>query len=249
MRISIVTSVFNGMPYLAAAMDSVAGQQGVEIEHVVADGGSRDGSLEYLQTAVSSVARILEGPDRGVYDALNKGFAQSSGDILGLLHADDLFARGDVLSQVEQVFQDPSVDMVYGDLLYVQRDHPDRTVRLWRSGPFSRRRLKYGWMPPHPTVFLRRRLWDQLGPYRLDLDISADYEWLLRALTLQDLKVRYLPEVLVKMRVGGISNRSMGNLVRKSRQDLWAMRAHGVGGVASLAAKNLRKLPQFIFRT
>lgn len=248
MRISIVTSVFNGMPYLAAAMDSVAGQQGVEVEHVVADGGSRDGSLEYLQTAVSSVARILEGPDRGVYDALNKGFAQSSGDILGLLHADDLFARRDVLSQVAQVFQDPSVDMVYGDLLYVQRDHPDRTVRLWRSGQFSRRRLKYGWMPPHPTVFLRRRLWDQLGPYRLDLDISADYEWLLRALTFQDLKVRYLPEVLVKMRVGGISNRSMGNLVRKSRQDLWAMRAHGVGGMASLAAKNLRKLPQFIFR-
>jgi glycosyltransferase len=243
--VSIVTAVFNGVDTVADALDSVAAQHGVEIEHIVIDGRSTDGTSELLRAAEGSLARLVVEPDRGIYDALNKGFALATGDVVGLLHADDVFAHDSVLARIAEVFADPAVDAAYGDLQYVRRDATDRVVREWQSGPFRRERLRWGWMPPHPTVFMRRRVLERVGPFDIGYRIAADYDHLMRLLTDPSVRVAYIPEVLVRMRVGGVSNRSIGNMLQKSREDLRAMRAHGVGGVGTLVAKNLRKLPQF----
>ena len=248
MKISIVTAVYNGIATIGDALASVQGQVGAEVEHVVVDGGSTDGTALYLHEREQQLARLVIERDRGIYDALNKGFFKlSTGDVVGLLHADDVFAHDRVLAHVAQAFAaDPAVEAVYGDLQYVRRDEPSKVVREWKSGAFSRERLRWGWMPPHPTLFLRRDLLRRVGPFNLEYRIAADYEFILRVFGQSpDIKVTYLPEVLVRMRLGGESNRSLRNVMRKSREDLRALRAHGVGGVGALLAKNLSKLPQF----
>ena len=235
----------NGRDTIADAVASVRAQDGVSLEHIILDGGSTDGTREWLQAHADHRTRLVLEPDAGIYDALNKGFALAAGEVVGLLHADDLYADERVLARVAAAFADPAVDALYGDLQYVRRANPTRVVRQWTSGPFTRSRLRFGWMPPHPTLFLRRRVLAQLGPFDLSYRIAADYEFMLRLLKNPGYRIVYLPEVLVKMRVGGLSNRSLANLRQKSREDYRAMRAHGVGGLGALAAKNLRKLPQF----
>ena len=244
--LSIVTAVYNGVDTIAEALASVGAQQDVAVEHLVLDGGSTDGTSDLLRARQGTLGQLVIEPDRGIYDALNKGFARATGEVVGLLHADDLFAHERVLADVAAAFSDPAVEAVYGDLQYVRRDDPTQVVRQWRSGAFSRRQLRLGWMPPHPTLFLRRSTLERVGPFDLSYRIAGDYEFILRLFKDQTLRVVYLPEVLVKMRVGGVSNRSLANLWRKSSEDLRAMRAHGVGGLGTLAAKNLRKLPQFL---
>jgi glycosyltransferase involved in cell wall biosynthesis len=243
---SVITAVFNGMGTIAEAVASVRGQQGVSLEHIILDGGSTDGTGTWLRGHQDHRTRLVIEADAGIYDALNKGFARASGEVVGLLHADDLFAHEQVLARIAQAFTDPALDAVYGDLQYVHREDPSRIVRQWQSGAFTPARLKFGWMPPHPTLFVRRAVMARLGPYDLSYRIAADYEFMLRLLTDPGYRIAYLPEVLVKMRVGGISNRSLKNLLQKSREDLRAMRAHRVGGLITLAVKNLRKIPQFL---
>lgn len=244
--LSIVTAVLNGRDTIGDAVASVRAQAGVTLEHLVLDGGSSDGTRVWLTAHADHRTRLVLESDAGIYDALNKGFALATGEVVGLLHGDDLYAHDQVLATVTAAFADPAVDAVYGDLQYVRRTNPTRVVRQWTSGPFTRSRLRFGWMPPHPTLFLRRRVLQALGPFDLGYRIAADYEFMLRLLTDPARKIAYLPEVLVKMRVGGVSNRSLKNLLQKSREDYRAMRAHQVGGIVTLAAKNLRKLPQFL---
>jgi glycosyltransferase len=243
--LSIVTAVYNGVDTIAEALDSVQAQRGVAVEHVVLDGGSTDGTSELLRARAPQFGQLVIERDRGIYDALNKGFARAQGDVLGVLHADDLFAHERVLARVAAAFADPGVEAVYGDLQYVRREDPTRVVRHWQSGAFTPAQLRLGWMPPHPTLFLRRSALERAGPFDLSYRIAGDYEFILRLLKDASAGIAYLPEVLVRMRVGGVSNRSLANLWRKSSEDLRALRTHGVGGVATLVAKNLRKLPQF----
>lgn len=244
-RFSIITAVFNGAGTVASALDSACAQRDVSLEHIVIDGGSTDGTIDVLRAREDQLARLVVERDRGIYDALNKGFALATGDVVGLLHADDVYAHERVLATVAQAFHDPTVDAVYGDLQYINHETPPQVVREWVSGAFDRGKLKWGWMPPHPTLFLRRSVMQRLGPFDLAYRIAADYEHMLRLLTNPTAKIAYLPEVLVRMRVGGVSNRSIRNMVQKSREDYRAMRAHDVGGVVTMAAKNLSKLPQF----
>lgn len=244
--IAVMTAVYNAVDTLPDAVESVRSQRGVEVEHIVLDGGSSDGTVEWLNAVRPRPQEYLSEADGGVYDALNKAAHLATAPIVGLLHADDLFADEAVLAKVLKAFSEPSVDLVYGDLQYVTRDKPYRVIRHWRSGAFDFSKLRYGWMPPHPTVFVRRELLARVGGYDLSLRVAADYEWMLRVLTQPEIRVRYLPEVLVKMRVGGMSNRSLANILRKSAEDLAAMRRHRIGGILTLLAKNLRKLPQFL---
>lgn len=246
--LSIITAVFNGADTIAEALDSVASQQDVTVEHVVLDGGSTDGTSDLLRARAAQLGQLVIERDRGIYDALNKGFARATGEVVGLLHADDLFAHERVLAGVAAVFADPAVEAVYGDLQYVRREDPTKVVRHWKSGAFTRRQLALGWMPPHPTLFLRRSALERVGPFDLSYRIAGDYDFILRLFKDPGLRVTYLPEVLVKMRVGGVSNRSLANLWRKSSEDLRAMRTHRVGGLVTLTAKNLRKIPQFLGR-
>ncbi len=246
MRISVVTAVYNGRATVGDALDSVQGQVGVDVEHVVIDGASGDGTREYLESRREQFAVFVSERDRGIYDALNKGVARAGGDVVGFLHADDVFADAGTLAGVAQAFADPAVDAVYGDCEYVRADAAASVLRHWRAGAFTPRRLRWGWMPPHPTLYVRRGWYARLGGFDTRYRIAADYHFVLRLFSQPGLRVAYLPRVLVRMRVGGVSNRSLGNLVRKSREDYDALRRCGVGGVGALAWKNLSKLGQFL---
>lgn len=245
MKISVVTATYNCAATLPQTLASVASQDYAEAEHIVVDGASRDDTLSILRAHQPRLAALVSEPDRGIYDALNKGIALARGDVIGFMHADDMFAHHRVLSRVSDLMADPRVDAVYGDLVYVRRERPDKVVRYWRAGAFSRAKLAWGWMPPHPTVYMRRSVFERVGAFDIGYRISADYDHLMRMLWRERLNVAYIPEVMVKMRLGGISNRSLASVLRKSREDLAVLRSHGVGGLGSLAAKNLSKLGQF----
>jgi glycosyltransferase len=164
------------------------------------------------------------------------------------MHSDDFYADDRALERIVEAFANPEVDGVYGDLQYVAGEMPNGVVRYWRSGEYSRSKLGRGWMPPHPTLYLRREIFDNWGLYDTSYQIAADYDAMLRYLVKGQVKLAYIPEVLVKMRVGGESNRSLGRVLLKSREDLQAIRQNGVGGLGTLACKNLSKLPQFFKR-
>lgn len=245
MKISIVTAVFNRVGTVAEAMASVRRQTYTDVEHVIQDGGSTDGTLAIIECEATESTRVESAPDRGLYDALNKGIARATGDVIGFMHSDDFFAHGDVLSRVAELMQSSGAEGVYGDLQYISADDPTKVIRHWRSGSYDRKRLARGWMPPHPTVYLRREVYERLGSYDTSYRISSDYEAMLRYLARGQVKLAYLPEVLVKMRLGGISNGSAIQILHKSREDLRAIRHHGVGGIGTLAIKNFSKLSQF----
>ena len=246
MKISIVTAVYNRVDCIAHAVESVQRQTHADIEHVVVDGASTDGTLDVLRRCLDDRAVLVSEPDQGIYDALNKGLSRSTGEVVGFLHSDDFYADDSVLAEVAQTFADPDMDAVYGDLEYVARGDINRVVRRWRSGSYSRNRLAWGWMPPHPTLYLRRRVIDAWGGFDTRYRIAADYDAVLRYFGRAGIRVGYIPRVLVKMRVGGASNRTLVQLLRKSREDYLALRRNGIGGVGALLWKNLSKIGQFI---
>ena len=248
MKISVVTAVMNGRATLPAMLDSLTEQTHPDVEHVVQDGGSVDDTLSYLAWAGHPQMQLQSAPDTGIYDAINQGIARATGDIVGLLHADDQLAGPDVLAQVVAALDDPSIDGVYGDLQYVAREDDTRVIRHWRAGVFQPAMLRRGWMPPHPTLYLRREVFARAGVYDTSYQISGDYDAMLRYLTTADVRLAYIPHVMVRMKMGGVSNRSFAHMIRKSREDYRAIRRHGVGGVGTLLAKNLSKLPQFAKR-
>jgi glycosyltransferase len=248
MKISIITVTFACAETVGDCLASVAAQSYAGREHILIDGASTDGTLAVLEAHRSALAVLVSEPDGGIYDALNKGIALATGDIVGFLHADDLYADGDVLARVAEAFADPAVEAVYGDLVYVAKEDTGRVIRHWRSGAYSRNRLAWGWMPPHPTLYLRRSVYQRLGLFNTRYRIAADYDLMLRVLSGMTGRVVYVPEVLVRMRVGGASNRSLRHVVRKSWEDYRALRANRVGGVGALAWKNVSKLPQFVRR-
>lgn len=246
MKLSIVTVTYNSAPTIGDTLKSVAAQIHPDIEHIVVDGASTDDTLAIVRRDGPHVARVVCEPDRGIYDAMNKGLALASGDFVGFLNADDMLAGHGVVAALAQAASSPDIDAVCGDLVYVRQDQPDQIVRYWRCGAFSPARLRFGWMPPHPTFYVRRSLLNQVGGFDTGLRIAADYDFMLRCLSRPGMQVGYVPEVLVKMRMGGASNRSLRAMWRKSREDLQALRRSQVGGTFTLLCKNLRKLPQFM---
>lgn len=249
LQISVITAVFNRAATLAGALASVHAQTWPNVEHIVVDGGSTDGSLDILQAHRARIARLVSEPDEGLYDALNKGIRMATGDVVGFMHADDEYASPRVLAQVAAAFEDPAIDAVYGDLVYVKKNDTSRVVRYWQAGPYSRDLLARGWMPPHPTFYVRRQLYDRLGMFDQSYRIAADYENMLRILWKGRVKAAYIPHVLVRMRVGGISNMSPLSMLIKSWEDYKAMRSIGIGGLNTLVRKNVIKLPQFMARS
>lgn len=246
MKISIITAVYNRAGTIADAIKSVQQQDYRLHEYIIQDGGSTDGTLSVIEQVVGDLLVVRSEPDAGIYDAINRGISRATGDVIGLMHSDDFFAHYGVLKLVANTLRDPSFDGVYGDLQYVASNDPSRTIRHWRPGAYSPFKLRYGWMPPHPTLFLRREVFERWGVYNTDLRISADYDAILRYLVQGNIRLAYIPEVLVKMRVGGESNRSLGRILLKSREDLTAIRRNGVGGIGTLIMKNLSKIGQFI---
>jgi len=252
MKISVVTVTWNCEETISDCLQSVASQTWPHREHVVIDGASRDGTVKLLELQRSQLAVLVSEPDEGIYDALNKGIARCTGDVVGFLHADDLYAHENVLADVANAFSDPTVCAVYGDLQYVKQQDTAQVVRHWRSSSFSSRRLAWGWMPPHPTLYVRRDWYRKIGGFDTGYRIAADYYSILQMFSQPSFKSVYLPQVLVKMRLGGASNRSIRNILRKSREDWDALRRTRVGalgGLGALAWKNLSKLGQFAKKT
>lgn len=248
MKISIVTAVFNRVDTIADAISSVQAQNHGSVEHVIQDGGSNDGTLDVIKGFETSATQLVSEQDEGIYDAINRGISRATGEVIGLMHSDDFFAHDAVLEQIARAFDDPEVEGVYGDLDYVSASNTDKVIRHWRSGPYRRELLKRGWMPPHPTLYLRRQVFEKWGLYDPGFQIAADYDAMLRYLWKGNVHLTYVPEVLVKMRVGGESNRSLSRIVRKSREDYMALRRNGVGGLGALFKKNTSKLKQFIVK-
>jgi glycosyltransferase involved in cell wall biosynthesis len=251
MKISIITAVFNRTDSIAEALRSVQAQSWHDVEHVVVDGASTDGTLFVLQnflnvsTRSGYQAQWTSEPDLGIYYALNKGLARATGDVIGLMHSDDFFADHEVLTSVATAFADPAVDAVFGDLDYVDKSNTTYIVRRWRAGRYSAAKLSLGWMPPHPTLFLRRRVIERWGGFDTNFSISADYDSILRYFGQGKIQSAYIPRVLVKMRLGGESNRSLGRIWLKTREDYTALRRNGVGGLGALIWKNVSKIGQF----
>jgi glycosyltransferase len=244
-KISVVTAVFNNEKTVAQAIESVLNQDYPVIESVVIDGASRDATLSILEPYRHRLGKLISEPDAGIYDALNKGIQNSTGDVIGFLHADDLFEDASVLGKVAAAFADPNVDAVYGDLVYVRHDNIGHIIRYWKSGSYDQASLARGWMPPHPTFYVRRAVYEKLGCFDTRYRIAADYDTILRFLAVAKIQAVYIPDVLVRMRAGGISNRSIRTILRKTREDYEVVRRNKSGGISTILQKNFSKLSQF----
>ena len=244
-KISVITATFNNIETIEATINSVNSQEWGLIEHIFIDGGSTDGTLEKIHELKSKNSLVISEPDNGIYDALNKGIARSTGDVIGFLHADDFYASAKSLSLVAQVFDDPKIAGVYGDLDYVSSVDPTAIVRRWRTGEFNSKKLKNGWMPPHPSLHIKREWYTRIGLFDTSFRISADYYSILQLFSDAGFQSRYISEVLIKMRLGGTSNRSIANIITKSKEDYIALRKTGIGGSWTILCKNLRKIRQF----
>ena len=246
MKFSIITAVLNGSNTIHDTLESILGQSYKNIEHVIIDGGSTDQTLDILKRYENRTTRIISEPDKGIYDALNKGIQLSSGDIIGILNGDDFYAHDQVLNRVADVFENQKVDSCYGDLQYVNRDNTSRIIRQWRSSGYKPGKFSYGWMPPHPTFFVKKDIYERFGYFNTNFKIAADYELMLRFLEKFRISTHHIPEVLIKMRVGGVSNKNLRNMLLKSCEDCKAWKVNDLKGrFYTVLFKNVSKIPQF----
>ncbi|HOI41300.1 MAG TPA: glycosyltransferase family 2 protein [Elusimicrobiales bacterium] len=249
MRISVITACYNSVATLADTLDSVSAQAFDGLEHIVVDGGSTDNTLEIVKTHGKKISRVISGPDKGIYDALNKGIAAATGEVVGIMHSDDVYAGPEVLGKVAELLKATGADACYGDLVYVEREDISRIVRYWRSGPFEPEWFRRGWMPPHPAFFLRKSVYEKYGLYDLAYPLASDYELMLRMLYRYRVSCVYLPEVLVKMRRGGTSRAGVFNTVRMLRENHRAWKINGLTpSLSTFLLKPLSKLGQYAFR-
>jgi len=249
LKVSIVTPAFNSVDTIEDCIRSVAGQTYPNIQHIIIDGRSTDGTLDIIEKYSNLIAQVISEPDNGIYDALNKGIEMANGDVIGILHSDDLYADNSVIETVVNYLLQNEVDSFYGDLVYVGRNDVNKIVRYWKAGEFEKKKFEYGWMPPHPTFFVRRKIYEQYGFYDLRMGTAADYELMLRFLYKHEISTSYIPKVLVKMRAGGKSNVSLKNRLIANLKDIESWKVNGLNPPLFLRFfKPLRKLPQFFQR-
>jgi glycosyltransferase involved in cell wall biosynthesis len=248
MKISIITVCFNSEATIRDTLESVKKQDYLDIEYVIIDGGSTDNTLNIINDYGEIITKLISEPDNGLYDALNKGLVNVTGDIIGFLHSDDFFSSITIISQLASKINYDNLDGVYGDLQYANKEDTNKIIRLWKSSEFKLELLKKGWMPAHPTLFLKKCVYDKHGEFNTSYKISADYDFMLRVLKDNTFKFGYLEKVITKMRVGGASNRSIKNIINKSREDYHAIRSNNIGGVITLLLKNTSKIKQFLIK-
>jgi len=229
MKISIITVCVNSAATIRHTLESVLAQDYADLEYIVVDGGSSDGTLDIIRDYGNRIDKLISGPDKGIYDAINKGLAAATGDVIGILHADDIFESANVLSAVARAFASaPLADMVCGDVIFVRPDDVGRVVRYYGSRHFRPWKLRFGWMPPHPGTFIRRSAYGSIGPYALDLKIAADYEMFVKAFLVHRLRFARMDRILVRMRAGGLSTSGLGSSIRLNREIVTACRRNGI---------------------
>ncbi len=244
MKISIITATFNCEDTIKDCINSVISQQYDNIEHIIIDGVSTDNTLNIVNSFSNKIAKVISEPDSGIYDALNKGIANATGDIIGLLHADDIFNDNNIITEIAKFFTQNNTDSVYGDLQYVAKTDTSKVIRYWKSGEFNLGKLKKGWMPPHPTFFVKKDIYNKYGNFDTSFKIAADYDLILRFLGVNGVSTTYLPQIITKMRVGGESNKSLKNILLKMKEDHKALKKNKIGGVFTILFKNISKIPQ-----
>lgn len=227
MKFSIITVCYNSAKTIEDTIKSVANQKNVSVEHILIDGASTDGTIEIIKQH-ASVTKFVSEPDNGIYDAMNKGIVIAKGDVIGTLNADDFYMHDHVLWEVEKVFLDPTVDACYGDLIYVRQDNTEQVVRFWKSRDHEPGLFESGWMPAHPTFFVRKSVYERLGSFNLNYKIAADFELLFRFIEQNKIRTKYLPKVLVKMRLGGTTNKNLSNILRQNKEIITILNKHYV---------------------
>ncbi len=246
MNVTIITPSFNSALSIKTCLDSVVHQNYNDIEYLIIDGKSSDATLKIIKVYQQKFPfiKLISEKDSGIYDALNKGVQLASGDIIGFVHSDDFLEFNDIIYHIVSMTKSENLDGVYGDLQYVDKSNTKKIIRSWKSCDFKPRLLKQGWMPPHPTLFLKKEVYQKHGLFDLSYRISADYDFLLRIFKDPELKFGYLPKVITKMRVGGASNKSLKNIIKKSKEDYRAIRINNIGNFLTLARKNFSKIKQ-----
>ena len=247
MKVSLITATYNSLINIKSCLDSVIDQGYSDIELIIIDGNSTDNSVSLVKKYQQNhtFIKLISEKDHGIYDALNKGINLASGDIIGFVHSDDFLDSNDVLKDIVSMITSKNLDGVYGDLQYVDKFNTQKVIRSWKSCDFKPGLLKQGWMPAHPTLFLKKEVYQKHGLFDVSYRISADYDFMLRIFKDSELKFGYLPKVITKMRVGGASNRSIKNIIEKSKEDYRAIKSNNIGDFLTLIRKNTSKLKQF----
>lgn len=228
MKISIITVSLNNVTTIEDTFKSVLGQSYTDVEYIIIDGGSTDGTLDVVNRYADRIKHVVSEPDQGIYDAMNKGLDLAVGEVVGILNADDIYTNKDVLANVSSAFNGTDADIVFGDLVYVNRDDVNHITRYYSSKTFQPWKLKFGWMPPHPATFIRKPVYDKIGRYSLDYEIAADYEMFVRLLLVGEFSFLRIPQVLVKMRMGGTSTRGVKSSWLLNGEIVRACRSNGI---------------------
>lgn len=247
MKVSIITATYNSAKYIASSLNSIFNQDYKDIECIIIDGDSKDQTKSIIKTYQRKNLNItlVSEADNGIYDALNKGIKLATGDLIGFVHSDDNLASPHIISELVLAIKEKQAFGIYGDLQYVSQLDTSKLIRDWKSCVFSKSLLKKGWMPPHPTLFLKKEVYQKYGNFNQNYKISADYDFMLRVLKDKTLRFVYLPKVIIKMRVGGASNKSLKNIIQKTKEDYKAITSNKIGNWVTLFLKNYSKFKQF----
>jgi glycosyltransferase len=248
MKVSIVTVVYNNERTIEDAINSVLNQSYKNVEYIIIDGNSSDGTLSIVNRYQDRISRIVSEPDKGIYDAMNKGIGFATGDVIGILNSDDLYADDNVISDVAQCFQDnKSVDILYGDLVYVKATDTNKVVRKWNSLPYGKSYFERGNVPPHPTMFLKSKVYNESGRFDIQYKLAADYEFMLRIFKKHTFKSKYINRLMVKMRLGGATNKSFKNVLNGNREILNSWKRNGLKvPLLLMPIRIFKRLIQFI---
>lgn len=228
MKVSIITICFNSERTIRETIDSVLAQSYSDIEYIVVDGQSTDNTLQIVESYGDRIAKIVSEKDDGIYDAMNKGLALTTGDIIGFINADDVIDSNQCIERIVETFQRQNCQVVYGDKIYVDPDDTSKVVRYWKVGAYKRENYRKGWMTPHLSTYIAKNLYDEFGNFRTDFQIAADYELMLRFIYKNNAKVCYLPMTIAKMRAGGISNSSLSNVFRSNLEVYKSWQVNGL---------------------
>lgn len=247
MKISIITVTYNSAETVEDTIQSVVNQTYPDIEYIIVDGLSKDNTLDIVKKYGDKIAKVISEKDKGIYDAINKGVDLATGEVVAILNSDDLYSHNRVIESIMKTFTDSGADAVYGDLVYVERNNTAKITRTWHSGQYKEGKFLKGWMPPHPSFFVKRWCYQRFGKFHTNFKTSADYELMLRFIHVNKIKLAYLPEILVRMRLGGQSNVSLANRLEANREDRKAWEMNGLKpGRLTLIRKPLSKVLQFL---
>lgn len=227
-KVSIITVVLNNVQHIEDCMNSVIQQAYKNVEYIIIDGGSTDGTIDIIKKYEKQISMWVSEPDRGIYDAMNKGIIKSTGDIIGILNSDDVYANEKAIGRVIACFSNTNADTCYGDLVYVDRRDIKKNIRYWKSNSYHKDNFRRGWMPPHPTFFVKRKIYPKYGGFNLSFPLAADYELMLRFLYRQEVSTAYIPECLVKMRTGGSSHPGLLNTCKNMGENYRAWKVNGL---------------------